>query len=107
MHSSKTLRRTRVPRPLTAESSDEFEEPLSSRFAHEDGQLSQKYTVQLNDLDIERANNKHDKEDEDYIKSSQGSTSTEDTSGSIGDDDKDCSRKNEEGATTPYCRKSE
>jgi hypothetical protein len=58
MHSSKTLRRTRVPRPLTAESSDEFEELLSSRFAHEDEQLSQKYTIQLNDLEIEKANNK-------------------------------------------------
>lgn len=58
MHSSKTLRRTRVPRPLTAESSEEFEEPSSSRFAHGDEQVSQKYVIQLDDFEIERANNK-------------------------------------------------
>lgn len=106
MHSSKTLRRTRVPRPLTAESSEEFEEPSFSRLAHEDEQVSQKYIIQLDDK-IERENNKCDKENEDLIESSQESTSTEGTSGSMGDDDEDRSRRNEKGATTPYCRKSE
>lgn len=103
MHSSKTLRRTRVPRPLTAESSEEFEEPSSSRLAHEDEQVSQKYIIQSDD-EIERENNKHDKENEDVIESSQESTGTEGTSGSMGDDDEDRSRRNEKGATTPSCR---
>jgi hypothetical protein len=58
MHSSKILRRTRVPRPLTAESSKEFEEPSSSQIVHEDEPVLQRYTVQLDDLEIERENNK-------------------------------------------------
>lgn len=57
MHSSKTLRRTRV-RPLTAESSEEYEEQWSSQLAREDEQLSQKYMIQLDDLEIEKSNKK-------------------------------------------------
>jgi hypothetical protein len=41
------------------------------------------------------------------IESSQGSTSTEGTSSRMGNDDKDRSRRNEEGATTLYRWKSE
>jgi hypothetical protein len=58
MHSSKTLRRTRVPRPLKAESSEEFEEASSSWVVHEDEQTLERCMIQLDDLEIERENNK-------------------------------------------------
>lgn len=96
-----------MPRPLTAESSEEFDEPSSSRVVHEDEQVLQIYMTKSADLEIERENNKHDKENEDYFESSQESTITKGTSGSMEDDDEDRSHGREEGATTPYCGKSE
>ncbi|OJA16261.1 hypothetical protein AZE42_00135 [Rhizopogon vesiculosus] len=86
-----------MPRPLTAESSEELEEPSSSQLAHEDEKSPQKCMIKLDDIKIERENKKRDKEDEDYIESSQGSTSTE---ASMEEDDEDSVGSNE-GAATP------
>ncbi|OAX44222.1 hypothetical protein K503DRAFT_861626 [Rhizopogon vinicolor AM-OR11-026] len=86
-----------MPRPLTAESSEELEEPSSSQLAHEGEKSPQKTMIKLDDIKIERESKKRDKEDEDYIESSQGSTSTE---ASMEGDDEDSVGSNE-GATTP------
>jgi len=47
-----------MPRPLTAESSEELEEPSSSQLAHEDEKVPQKCMIQLDDVKIERENKK-------------------------------------------------
>ncbi|KAJ8595946.1 hypothetical protein M405DRAFT_837539 [Rhizopogon salebrosus TDB-379] len=94
---SNTFPRSRLPRALTAESSEEFEEPSSSQLAHEDEKCPQKCMIQLDDIEIEKEDNKRDKEDEDYNESSQESTSTE---ASIEEGNEDNTSSDEEGATT-------
>jgi hypothetical protein len=54
MRSSNTFRRSQMPRPLTAESSEELEEPSSSQLAHEDEKSQQIHMIQLDDVKIER-----------------------------------------------------
>jgi len=43
-----------MPRPLTAQSSEELKEPSSSQLAHEDEKGRQIHMIQLDDIKIER-----------------------------------------------------
>lgn len=58
MRPPNTFRRSRMPRPLTAESSEELLEPSSSQLAHEDEKSPQKCMIRLDDIIIERENKK-------------------------------------------------